>query len=40
MIIHAGIPATRFELPKPGLGMNLSQPELMTLFEKIGMHVV
>lgn len=40
VIIHAGIPATHFELPEPGLGMNLSQPELMKLFEKIGMHVV
>ena len=40
VIIHAGIPATHFEQPKPGLDMNLSQPDLMKLFKKIGMHVV
>ncbi len=39
VIMRAGIPATSFELPKPGLGMNLSPPELMQLFEEIGMHV-
>ena len=38
VIIQAGIPATSFGLPQPSLGMNLSQPELMKLFEKIGMH--
>ncbi len=40
VIIHAGLPATRFELPPPGLGMNMTRPELARLFEKIGMHVV
>ena len=39
VVLHAGIPATSFELPPKGLGMSLSQPELMQLFKKIGMHV-
>ena len=38
VIMHAGIPATHFELPPPGLGMRLTPPELRQLFEKIGMH--
>ncbi len=38
-ILHAGIPATHLELPPPGLGMNLTPPELAKLFEEIGMHL-
>ena len=40
VIMHGGHPATHFELPKPGMDMSLSRPEIAKLFEKIGMHVL
>lgn len=40
VIMSGGLPAKAFTLPPEGLGMNMSQPQMMALFGEIGMHVV
>ena len=39
-IMKGALPAEAFTLPPEGLGRNMSQPQMMTLFGEIGMHVV
>ena len=39
VIMAAGLPAETFTLPPEGLGMNINQRDMMTLFAEIGMHV-
>lgn len=40
MVIEGALPAQSFALPPKGLGMKLDQPQLMKLFNRIGMHIV
>ena len=40
VILTGRLPAEVFTLPPKGLGMNINQPQMMTLFDEIGMHVV
>lgn len=40
MIIEGALPAETFTLPPKGLGMKLDQPQLLKLFDQIGMHIV
>ena len=39
VILAGGLPAESFTLPPKGLGMNINQPQMMKLFDEIGMHV-
>jgi hypothetical protein len=40
VIMAGGMPAEAFTLPPKGLGMAIDQPQMMTLFKEIGMHIV
>lgn len=40
VIMAGGLPAEAFTLPPKRSGMNINQPQMRTLFETIGMHVV